>query len=177
MFWWISRSPLVALQALETLDWLSTKSCTAAEQLENNSRVFTSLRNFKLPLDHRARNPRAEVDREKFNWSNFSQRSSCWKDISHFQSDSCVKNNHKILSIAGGFWVSLIVGFVMFFPCSGDISVITLALRNMQVWSDSQVTEPEQDRRWLHLVVFIKTWDWTDWLTDWLTDSFSYHNI
>ena len=113
----------------------------AAEQLENNLRVFTSLRNFKLPVDHRAWSPRAEVDREKFNWSYFSRRSSCYKDISQFQSDPCVNNNHKILFIAGGFWVSLIVVFVMFFPCSGDISVITLELSNMQdrldaVWSD-----------------------------------------
>ena len=119
----------------------SQLTLAAAEQLENNLRVFTSLRNFKLPLDHRAWNPKAEVDREKFNWSYFSQWSSCFADISQFQSDPCVNNKHKILSIAGGFWVSLIVVFMMFFPSSGDISVITLELSNMQdrldaVWSD-----------------------------------------
>ena len=64
-----------------------------------------------------------------------------FKDISHFQSDPSVNNNHKTLSIAGGFWVSLIAVSLMFFPCSGDISVRTLELRNMQeefdeVWSD-----------------------------------------
>ena len=113
----------------------------AKEQLENNLRVLTSLRNFKLPVDHLAWNPRAGVDGEKFNWSYFSQRSSCYEDISQFQSDPYVNNNHEILSIAGGFWVSLIAVSVMFFPCSGDISVITLELANMQdrldaVWSD-----------------------------------------
>ena len=113
----------------------------AKEQLENNLRVLTSLRNFKLPVDHLAWNPRAGVDGEKFNWSYFSQRSSCYEDISQFQSDPYVNNNHEILSIAGGFWVSLIAVSVMFFPCSGDISVRTLELRNMQeefdeVWPD-----------------------------------------
>ena len=41
-------------------------------------------------------------------------------------------------------------------------------------WSDRQLTEPEQDRRWVHLVVFIKTWNWLIYSSQYLGQFYYY---